>query len=163
MKKTLVLVALFVLPIVAYLFFLSGTTNFGKLATLTENVGEVPPFDDVVQLKEKITILGFLGSAIDSKRSNALNLNQKIYKRFYEFNDFQFVMVAPKGTEKEVAELKKELGALADPKKWYFVFADTTEILTFFDALNSIGNIPISLGRWEMTGIDADVRKIVRE
>jgi len=22
----------------------------------------------------------------------------------------------------------------------------------FFDSLNSIGNIPISLGRWEMTG-----------
>ena len=31
----------------------------------------------------------------------------------------------------------------------------------FFDELNSIGNIPIALGRWEMTGIDADVRKIV--
>ena len=26
----------------------------------------------------------------------------------------------------------------------------------FFDLLNSIGNIPISLGRWEMTGIQAD-------
>jgi len=35
------------------------------------------------------------------------------------------------------------------------------ELKTFFDELNSIGNIPIALGRWEMTGIDADVRKIV--
>ena len=26
----------------------------------------------------------------------------------------------------------------------------------FFDLLNSIGNIPISLGRWEMTGVQAD-------
>ena len=34
-------------------------------------------------------------------------------------------------------------------------------IKSFFDGLNSIGNIPISLGRWEMTGIDADVREIV--
>jgi hypothetical protein len=30
----------------------------------------------------------------------------------------------------------------------------------FFDQLNSIGNIPISLGHWEMTGVDADVRKM---
>lgn len=37
------------------------------------------------------------------------------------------------------------------------------EIKSFFDGLNSIGNIPISLGRWEMTGIDADVRKIVND
>jgi len=36
------------------------------------------------------------------------------------------------------------------------------EIKSFFDGLNSIGNIPISLGRWEMTGIDADVREIVK-
>lgn len=34
-------------------------------------------------------------------------------------------------------------------------------VKNFFDGLNSIGNIPIALGRWELTGIDADVRKIV--
>lgn len=137
MKKTLVLVALFVLPIVAYLFFLTGTTNFGKLAVLTENVGEVPPLDDTIMLKEKITILGFLGSDINSKRSNALNLNQKIYKRFYEFNDFQFVMVVPKGTEIAITALKKELGVLADTKKWHFVFVDKNGIQSFFDRLKT--------------------------
>lgn len=30
----------------------------------------------------------------------------------------------------------------------------------FFDQLNSIGNIPISLGHWEMTGVDAALRDI---
>ena len=30
MKKTFVLVVLFILPIVAYLFFASGINNFGK-------------------------------------------------------------------------------------------------------------------------------------
>ncbi|MCE7993011.1 MAG: hypothetical protein HEP71_13570 [Roseivirga sp.] len=30
----------------------------------------------------------------------------------------------------------------------------------FFDRLNAIGNIPISLGHWQMTGLDAEVRKI---
>ncbi len=30
----------------------------------------------------------------------------------------------------------------------------------FFDQLNAMGNIPISLGHWEMTGVDRDLRKI---
>jgi len=33
----------------------------------------------------------------------------------------------------------------------------------FFDELNAIGNIPISLGHWEMTGDDEQVRRIVEE
>ncbi|MFS4493352.1 hypothetical protein [Maribacter sp. 2308TA10-17] len=137
MKKTFVLAILFVLPIVAYLFFLSGTTNFGKLAVLTENLQEVPPVNDTILLKNKITILGFLGSDINSKRANVLNLNQKIYKRFYEFDDLQFVMLATNGTETEVTELKKELSALADTKKWKFVYTDEKQIQGFFDGLRT--------------------------
>lgn len=137
MKKTFVLVTLFVLPIIVYLFFLSGTTNFGKLAILTENIGEVPPLNDAVVLKDKITILGFLGSDINSKRTNALNLNQKIYKRFYEFSDFQFVMIVSKGVEAEVVDLKKELGELADTKKWNFVHIEEEEIQPFYDNLKT--------------------------
>jgi predicted transcriptional regulator len=30
----------------------------------------------------------------------------------------------------------------------------------FFDELNSIGNIPIALGRWQMTGLDDEIRKL---
>lgn len=137
MKKTLVLTILFVLPIVAYLFFLSGTTNFGKLAVLTENLGEVPPLNDAVVLENKITILGFLGRDINSKRANALNLNQKIYKRFFEFDDFQFVMLAPIGTEAKVADLKLELSELADTKKWNFVYAGDAQIQDFFNGLKT--------------------------
>ncbi|PAP75626.1 hypothetical protein [Rubrivirga marina] len=33
----------------------------------------------------------------------------------------------------------------------------------FFDELNAVGSIPISLSRWEMTGLDDDVRRITRE
>ncbi len=31
----------------------------------------------------------------------------------------------------------------------------------FFDRLNSIGSIPIALGRWEMTGLDDEIKSIV--
>jgi hypothetical protein len=34
------------------------------------------------------------------------------------------------------------------------------ETKDFFDQLNAIGNIPISLGHWQMTGLDDEIRKI---
>ena len=32
------------------------------------------------------------------------------------------------------------------------------QVKNFFDGLNAIGNIPISLGHWELTGVDNDIR-----
>ena len=32
-------------------------------------------------------------------------------------------------------------------------------VKSFFDTLNSIGNIPISLGHWEMTGDEGQIKK----
>ncbi len=137
MKKTAVLVTLFVLPIVAYLFFASGVTNFGKLPVLTEAIGDVSDMDETISLKNKITILGFLGEDIEQKKGNAFNLNQKIYKRFFEFNDLQFVMIVPKGSESKIAELKSELGHLVDIKKWYFIYAEKPDIKGFFAGLKT--------------------------
>jgi len=137
MKKTFVLVILFVLPIVVYLFFASGVNNFGRLPILTENVNDVSSLDENVSLQDKITILGFLGSDVENKKGNAFNLNQKIYKRFYEFTDFQFVMLVPKGNEEKVEELKAELSNLADVKKWKFVFAQEDQITDVFSSLKT--------------------------
>ncbi|MRI02475.1 hypothetical protein GH721_18165 [Kriegella sp. EG-1] len=137
MKKTFVLVSLFVLPVVIYLFFASGVYNFGKLPVLTTGVASINHIDAKVDFKNKITILGFLGATVENKKGNAFNLNQKIYKRFYKFNDFQFVMLVPKGAEQKVAELKKELGHLVDIKKWNFVFSNQAEIKTMFNSLQT--------------------------
>lgn len=142
MKKKIILIALFVLPIVTYLFFASGVTNFGKLSILTEGVSELGFDQEEVQLQNKITILGFLGEDFQYQQAQAFNLNQKIYKRFYPFDDFQFVMVMPKGTEAAVEDLKSELGQLADVEKWKFVFGDESEIRSLFESLKS----NISLG-----------------
>ena len=35
------------------------------------------------------------------------------------------------------------------------------EMKSFFDQLNTIGNIPMILGHWELTGVDDDIKKIV--
>lgn len=136
MKKTFVLVVLFVLPIVAYLFFASGVTNFGKLSELTKNVQELD-FSNQTKFKGNITVLGFLGADVEGRKGNAFNLNQKIYKRFYEFKDFQFVMVVANDTEGEVEALKAELATLADNDKWNFVYANDTQIKDLFNSLKT--------------------------
>lgn len=51
--------------------------------------------------------------------------------------------------------------AMADYARLKEVQGEPFEVKDFFDRLNSIGNIPISLGRWEMTGMDEEVKKIL--
>ena len=140
MKKFFVLFILFVLPIVAYLFFASGVNNFGKLPTITPKIADVNQWTSLsgnpVTLDKKITILGFLGQDLIHNKGNSFNLNQKIYKNYYEFKDFQFVMVAPKGTEAQAKQLLTELGAFTDTSKWNFVFASPEEIQAYYKSLN---------------------------
>ncbi len=141
MKKYLVLVVLFLLPIVTYLFFATGVNNFIKLPVLTENVQDVNQFKglsgETISFKNKITILGFLGYDINTKKAAAFNLNQKIYKRFFEFNDFQFVMLIPEKSKQEALAIKQELSQLTNTNKWHFLIASDSEIKSVFNSLNT--------------------------
>lgn len=156
MKKVFVLVVLFILPLVAYLFFASGVNNFGKLPILTESIPDIATISTDRTFENNITILGFLGSDIEQVKGNVFNLNQKIYKRFYEFNDFQMVMIVPRGTEAKVASLKEELGQLADSKKWNFVFATPVEIKKLFNGLKTNLSLDENLGNPHVFIIDKD-------
>lgn len=156
MKKGFVLVVLFVFPLVAYLFFASGVNNFGRLPILTENIADVAGIDTSVTLDDKITVLGFLGKDVEQRRGNAFNLNQKIYKRFNEFNDFQIVMLVPKGNETEIQALKKELGTLSNVDRWNFVFAGDAEIQTFFQSLKVQMDLDDDLGTSYVFIVDKD-------
>ena len=156
MKKTFVLVVLFILPLVAYLFFASGVNNFGKLPILTEDILDVPENTDKITFENKITILGFLGNNVELKKGNAFNLNQKIYKPFYEFNDFQIVMIMPIGTEEKVEELKAELGNLVDIKNWNFIFTEDERIRAVFNSLKTNLNLDENLGTHYVFIIDKD-------
>ena len=150
-KKYFVLCILFIFPIVIYLFFASGKNNFALLPVLTEDVNEIKNFKTLsgerIQLEDKISILGFWGEDLSEKKGDALNLNQKIYKRFYQFNDFQFVMVLENGQQDQVNILKEELqeGVGTDLAKWRFVFGSPDEIQDLFDSLRT--NLNLSQGK----------------
>jgi hypothetical protein len=137
-KKYIVLTILFVLPLVAYLFFASGVNNFAKLPVLKENVLSISDYSKV-DFNQKISILFFLGSNIQDRQGDALNMNQKIYKRFYDFEDFQFVVICPLESEQLADDLKNklEMGTNTDMKKWNFVFLDNNVIQEVFNSLNT--------------------------
>ena len=141
-KKYLILSLLFFSPIFIYIFLVSGINNFAKLPILTTNVLDIENIkgnEKGITLKDNISILGFWGGDINLRKSEALNLNQKIYKRFYQFQDFQFVFLTTKDQEKNIDNLKEELrrGVGTDLEKWNFIFTDESEIQKIYNSLST--------------------------
>ena len=141
LNKKLVLGILFVFPLLVYLFFASGKNNFAKLPILTEKVNELPKgyLGKKIKLKNKITILGYWGGDLKNKKAEALNLNEKIYKRFYQFDDFQFVFFVDTFQIKQVQELKNELvkGVGTDISRWNFLHTNSEIMKTHFSSLKT--------------------------
>lgn len=150
MKKNIVLFVLFILPIVAYLFFASGVNSFTKLPVITPKISDLGEWKSLngekVSLDNKITILGFSGTEILKNRGNYFNLNQKIYQRYHDFKDLQFVVVAPLGTENDVKSVVDALGAFTDVSQWHFVFAKPEEIEAYFGQLQLKGKLNPDFG-----------------
>jgi hypothetical protein len=149
MKKNIVLFILFVLPIVAYLFFASGVNNFAKLPTVTASIPDLGNWKttkgEQLSLDEKITVIAFPGTEILYNKGDAFNLNQKIYNKVREFKDFQLVMIAPIGTESQTETLKEQLASISDLSKWHYVFAKPEEIQSYYNKLNLIGQLDKNL------------------
>ena len=150
MKKNLVLFILFILPIVAYLFFASGVNNFAKLPMLTKNIPDIKSWSTAngehVTLNDKITILGFIGNDVEKHKGGFFNLYEKIYARNKDFKDFQMVMVLPEGTQEKVAKLQESLKKLGPQTNWYFVFAEPEQIQSFYNAMHLVGKLDEQLG-----------------
>ena len=138
MKKYFVLTILFVLPLVAYLFFASGINNFAKLPVLKKDVININTFSEK-NFDDKISILIFLGDNIENKKGDILNLNQKIYKRFYKFNDFQFIAIGTKEINMQVENLVAQLqsGTNTEMTKWFFLLQESKYSKNLFESLGT--------------------------
>lgn len=150
MKKNIVLFVLFVLPIVAYLFFASGVNSFTKLPVITPKVADFGNWKSLngekVSLDNKITILGFSGTEILKNRGNLFNLNEKIYQRYHTFNDLQFVMVCPLGTEKDIKNILDAFDDFTDVSQWHFVFTTPEEIQSYYKQLKLVKQLDANSG-----------------
>lgn len=142
LKKYLILGFLFFFPIFVYVFLSTGINNFAKLPVLTETVMDIENIEGNianVSFKNKISVVAFWGGDVNNKKSEALNLNQKIYKRFYEFQDFQFVLLHDKSDNKVIEDLKSELvsGVGTDLKNWNFIPTTQSNIKMIFDSFKT--------------------------
>jgi hypothetical protein len=150
MKKKLVLFVLFILPLVAYLFFASGVNSFAKLPTITKNIPEISNWkslgDKPVALSNKITILGFVGTDVLHYKGSFFNLYEKIYARNKDFKDFQMVMIFPDGTQDQAKKIQLDLQKLGTNSGWNFIFGSPEEIKTFYNKLQLVGTLNAKLG-----------------
>jgi hypothetical protein len=161
MGKKIVLIVLFILPLVVYMFFATGVNKFVNLPTITKNIPELPNWQSLnnekVQLKEKITILGFLGNDVLIEKGNLFNLNQKIYNKNKEFKDFQIVMIAPLGTQNDIKSIIQELGTISDLSGWHFVFSSQDSIASFHKNLKIEEQLNPNKGSTNVYIIDKDI------
>ncbi len=142
LKKYLILGFLFFFPIFVYVFLSTGINNFAKLPILTQGVMDIESIegnDANISFKNKISIVAFWGGDVNNKKSEALNLNQKIYKRFNEFQDFQFVLLHNKNDNEAIEDLKSELvsGVGTDLNNWNFIPTTQSNIKMIFDSFKT--------------------------
>ncbi len=141
MKKFLVLGVLFLLPIVAYLFFSSGVNHFAKLPVLTEHVKDVDNLetnrDSVVSFHNKISIVAFFGNDLEALKGNTFNLDKKILEKFYGFNDFQFVIILPNSAKEQANRFVSEFNNITNSNYWSFIYAEPSEINSIFESFQT--------------------------
>lgn len=142
MKKYLVLSVLFILPIVAYMFFATASHNSLFLPIISKNHADIPSQfvslnKEKITLDKNITVLGFPGNDIDEVKANLFNLNQKIYNKYGGFKDFQMVMILPDGNQEKIKAIMLEFRRLSnDLKNWHFLFGKPEDIETYFNTFN---------------------------
>lgn len=142
MKKYLVLSVLFILPIVAYMFFATASHNSLFLPIISKNHSDIPSQfvslnGEKISLANNISVLGFPGSDIEEVKANLFNLNQKIYNKYGGFKDFQMVMILPDGNQEKIKAIMLEFRRLSnDLRNWHFLFGKPEEIETYFNSFH---------------------------
>ncbi|MDM1347453.1 hypothetical protein HX017_10825 [Myroides marinus] len=148
------------MPICAYLFFATGVNQFKRLPVITEEVNDLPKGKDFLNknpsLNGKITVLGFPGAHLFKDKGDAFNLNQKIYNKYREFEDFQLVMVLPYGSEAEAQKVVDELSPISDMSNWNYLFLTPEEIQEFYNSLGLVGKLDSDMATTNVYIIDKD-------
>ncbi len=127
------------MPLVFYIFLSKGIYKYSNLPILTENVVDVKPFssEEKVTFNENLSIVCFLGNDIKTAKGSMFNLNQTIYKRYYQKPYFQIVAILPEGTETTFKDAIEELSAFTDINKWHFIYTNNSNINLLFNSFET--------------------------
>lgn len=133
------LFALLIGPLLFYLLILQVEQKFKTLPVLHKEVMEINQIDNTqtITFKNHISIVGFIGENALNHKTSMTNVNEKIYKRFYNFDNFQMVIIATKGSETLVEEFKKKIAFSTNLKNWKFVFLTPSQIQKLYASFKS--------------------------
>jgi len=137
LHKFLVLFALFIVPLIFYIFLQLGTHNFGKLAVISKDVADVSLIDSQYKFQGKISVVIFLGDDLKVSNAEVFNLNEKIYKKFYGYTDFQLIAFVSEGKQAEIEKLKKKLSINTNLVKWNFIFTSEQEMQAIHESFKT--------------------------
>ncbi len=154
-KKFLVLFALFIGPLLFYVFLSKGIYHYANLPILTENIEDIKGDET---FKDHFSIVCFLGDNLEDSQNRLYNLNEVIYKRFNTALYFQTVVILPIGTENEAEALKKRLGTYTDASKWKFVFTSKEDIVTVFNSFDTPYTLNNQFGSDYVFIVDRELR-----
>ncbi len=158
-----VLVVLFFLPVTFLLFLYPATHNYNPLDIVNEDIIELNDFNSLdnekVVLKDHITVLGFLGEKPMLKSTAASNLKELVYDKFKGFKKFQIVIIAPKGTEEIVKQLKREISQYENLKFWHFVFGEPDKIKKLYKTVKTNVALDVNLAVNEVFIIDKELNQ----
>lgn len=168
MKKKLVLITLFVLPVVIYLFFASGIYNFANLPLRSSNVADVVEMssqefkavktaDTPLTFKNHITLVGYIGDALLENPGYTANLNLMIFKYFERYDDFQLILFVNKGNEQVIEALKEELARIFDVSKMRFIVASKDQVNAHFESLQTGLTLMLDGGHPDVFLIDKEL------
>ena len=82
--------------------------------------------------------------------------NEKIYQRYHTFQDLQFVMICPLGTEDDIRSIMDALDEFTDVSQWHFVFTTPEEINAYYEQLKLVGKLDENTGTSDVYIVDKD-------
>lgn len=160
MKKKIVLIVLFILPLSCYIYFSLAKHNSLFLPVITKNVNELPSGTTLdgkpVSLGGSISIVGFLGDDMTKKKETVFNINEKINNKYKGFADFQVVMLLPEGEQEEVEKVTAQLKRMGDISNWRFLFVSSEQIEAFHKSLKVEEDLDADHGTYSLFIIDKD-------
>ena len=162
-KRYSVLGILFFLPVTFLLFLYPATHNYTPLDIVNEDVLDLDQFtsdsNEIILLKDHITVLGFLGKNPLENVIAASNLKELVYDKFKGFKKFQTVLIVPEGTQNDVAKLKQEIISYEDLRFWHFLYGEPSTIERLYNSLKSGGKLNADLATKAVFIIDKDLNQ----
>ncbi len=143
MKKFWILFILFILPLVFYIFLSEGIYKYSNLPILTKKVTNVNQLEtnNSTTFTNKFSVVCFPGKNVDNAKTGLLNLNEVIYKRYYQKPFFQVVALFPKETNEDYKKVIKQLGLYTNLKNWHFIFTSSDSIQKIYKSFKVPNNL----------------------